>query len=194
MYQQGFQYLSAPTEENNPSTLSPWDPLYRYMDGGYTDGTGIAVAIASMQKSCIEDPLKYDCTKGLRLSNIVDNGAEATVSGGRNSIPRFFSNCNCGNSNFDNIGMAPDLQIFAEEFQSDLNGTGWELYSTKNYLFGNNADPTLSYAWRGKVTTVSNKAYGITAGMNVDLIVIYPGLPIGFETIFPGKQYQIFLF
>lgn len=185
----GLQDFGSPTEGNIPSTVSPWDPFYRYLDGGYTENSGIAHTIANMQQSCIDDPSKYDCSKGLRLLNICGHGIQnviknLAINGGDQSIPRLFANCNCGNSTADgagkifNVAKTVSPQIFSEDFPSDLNGPGWELYSTKTYdPFGDNTEPSISYAWRGNVTTVSNKAYGVTAGMNVDLVVIFTTLP-----------------
>lgn len=159
-----------------------------------------------MQQSCITDPSKYDCTKGLRLLNIIDVSAKVVIknlkiNGGNLTdltIPRLFANCDCGNSEYENklhFGMAPNPQLFKEDFPSNLDSTGWELYSTKTYKpFGDSTKPLISYAWRGNVTTISNKAYGITAGMNVDLIIIFAAPPVLDSIIRPGKLYQILLF
>ena len=163
------------------------------MDGGFTEGSSIAHTIASMQKSCIDDPTIYDCSQGLRLSNIVGNGAQPAVAGTANGIPRLFANCNCGQSNYDSIGKTFDPQLFSEEFPSDLDGPGWELYSTKIYGFNNNTKSSMSYAWRGNVTTVTNTKYGVSSGMTVELIIIFPEVPPQDAVIWPGKPANIII-
>merc|ERR1712183_361177 len=124
-----------------------------------------------MQQSCVDDPMKYDCTKnGLRLLNIVGNNAQSAVSGQQNGIPRLFADCDCGTTNMQLIGNGIDPQIFAQSFPKNLTDTSlWYLYSTKVYTFGNDTEPSDSYALRMNVTTVDNPAYGVTGGMPVDL-------------------------
>ena len=133
----------------------------------------------------------YDCTtNGLRLSNIVGNNAPSAVTHEQNGIPRLFANCNCGTTNDQAIGNSFNPQIFAEDFPTDLTDTndGWYLYSTKVYEFNNNTEPSLSYALRMNVTTVDNVAFGVTGGMQVEIIIFFPDLPPQEKEIWPGLK------
>jgi len=186
----GLQNTSSPTEGNIASTITSWSPMYRYIDGGYTDGSSITHTIAEMQNSCLEDPGQFDCeTNGLRLLNIVGNSAQNTVEGEQNAIPRLFANCDCGTTTYQSIGNGIDPQIFAEDFPTDLSDDSvWYLYSSKVYEFGNNTEPSNSYALRMNVTTVDNTAYGVTGGTTVDIIILFPDLPPQEKEIWPGYE------
>jgi len=134
-----------------------------------------------MQKSCIDDPSKYDCTQGLRLLNIF-NGWDIP----ENEIGRLFANCDCGTCTYDYVGSCITPQIFSEEFSWDLSDPGWELYSNTTYPRESVQNPSISYAWRGTVTTVENEAYGVRGGMKVDLVILFVSSPPA-SIIFPGK-------
>jgi len=171
----GLQNASSPTGGNEVSSVSSWSPLYRYIDGAYTDNTAITHTVANMQKGCINDPFKYDCTQGLRLLNVGDVP----------SIGRLFANCECGTGAFDSIGTAIDPQIFAGEFSWNVSDPGWELYSNTTYPRETTLNPSISYAWRGNVTTVENAAFGVRGGMTVDLVLLFVAFPPA-SLIFPG--------
>ena len=186
----GLQNTSSPTNGNTKSTLTSWSPAYRYIDAGYSDGSSITHTVASMQQSCINQPLKYDCsTVGLRLLNIVGNNAQSTVSGQQKGIPRLFANCDCGTTNRESIGESPDPQIFEQDFPTDLTDDRlWHLYSNAVYTFGNNTQSSKSYALRMNLTTVNNTAYGVTGGMPIEVIILFPDLPPQEKIIWPGYE------
>ena len=177
----GLQNVSSPTEGNIVSSVSSWSPLYRHLDGCYTDNTAITHTVANMQKSCVNDPSKYDCTQGLRLLNIF-NGWDIP----ENEIGRLFANCDCGTCTYDYVGSCITPQIFSEEFSWDVSDPGWELYSNTTYPRESVQNPSISYAWRGTVTTVENEAYGVRGGMKVDLVILFVSSPPA-SIIFPGK-------
>jgi len=185
----GLQDLATPTEGNNDATTGECSPFFRFIDGAYTENTAIVGTIAEMQQSCIDEPDVYDCERnGVRIFNVVSKGVESVMTGDNNAIPRLFANCDCGTTDFDFIGEAIDTQIFAEDFPRDLTDESvWTKYSDFVYEIGFLPTTTESYGLRIEVTTVDNVAFGVTGGMKVELVVLFPDPPGEAQIIVPGR-------
>lgn len=107
--------------------------------------------------------------------------------GSNPEIKRLFANCDCGTTDYEFIGTVINPSVFAENFPSDPDGPGWELYSNTTFesdLSNRTFKPLTSYAWRGKVATVDNIPYGVSDGMTVEIVFLFVSVP-GSLIVFP---------
>jgi hypothetical protein len=186
----GLQNLSSPVGPLADETSS-WLPTYRYLDGGYTDNTGLTHTIARMQADCSAPNSMYDCSEGVRAA--VMNSGSRDPTRGSIKVDAMFANYT-GNTPFPNIaGPGYPLQIFNESWPGN-DDPGWTMYSNYTYLFhfknGTEMVPetVVSWVWQGNVTTVDNAAFGVAAGTQVNLALFMADHPSEDKVISTGSN------
>jgi hypothetical protein len=184
----GLQNLSPPVGGPLPDETSSWLPTYRYLDGGYTDNSGLTHTIARMQADCSAPNSMYDCSEGVR--------AAVMFSGSRDPTPKvdaMFADYT-GNTPFPNIaGPGYPIQIFKQGWPGN-DDPGWTMYSNHTYRFhfknGTEMVPetVVSWVWQGNVTTVDNAAFGVAAGTQVNLALFMADHPSEDKIISTGSN------
>eukprot|EP00929_Paragymnodinium_shiwhaense_P020473 TRINITY_DN13641_c0_g1_i2.p1 TRINITY_DN13641_c0_g1~~TRINITY_DN13641_c0_g1_i2.p1 ORF type:complete len:623 (+),score=77.51 TRINITY_DN13641_c0_g1_i2:83-1951(+) len=163
----GLQSSAVPFAEGDP-----WGPgNYLTTDGGDTEVTGAAFALGRMQAECAAESETLDCSKGLSLIAISNQGRiglqilfkQAGVSPGEISN---ISNAAGGSAN----NLSPTPTVFEESYDTLA---GWTDYLSAEL----NGSPDPARYWVGTLTTVSNSWYNVKGGQRVRVALFEPSHP-----------------
>ena len=144
------------------------DPSYRFIDGGFVENTAIASTLAKVMS---DHPTDSHLGKFIHF--------DLDVTFGENRAQALFSipgeTCNTpgglcldsfapGQHNANNVGR-PVSTIFSNTWPTEDEWTEYTSWTDKDGL------SVSSYYWRGHVTTIENRFYGVQAGKTLELLV-----------------------
>lgn len=149
------------------------DFLFRFIDGAYSDDTGAAMALAQMQADCRAGELDCSGDVPYRLLILDDATYEPlrNLMAGRGCPNNTICPADYSLSFWLPGGPArPSAQIFAESFPE----SGWKTYAVANAYTGEGevTGSVTSKYWKGTLTTVDNKWYGVLGGDKVSVIYL----------------------
>ena len=176
LWETDLEALAVPTDGSGSKAIFPQS--YRFLDGGYTDNSAAAMAIARMQRDCDfggdgngGGSGNLDCSAMPRLV-IVDHDAKGDTSIGPQKS-EFFSSSRlfqppAGTATINHWSavqtdkfLAPLATVFNEPFPP--------LSAFQSYSAGG-----VSKFWNGTLTTVDNAFYGVTGGQRVRVALFSP--------------------
>jgi len=166
--------------------LAPLLGGYRLLDGGYTEQTGVAFTLATMQRDARPgEPLKII---------VVNNDACYPDAGNEASTRQLFANPPLGDRlapcSYDPFTRTvcpnqtasgefqrgtisemakPIPQMFAEPYPADGQ---WQTFLQDPKVTGK----CVGRSWEGKVTTVDNPWFNVKGGTEVSLIILNPNI------------------
>ena len=188
------------TTQHQHGTTSP---TYRFIDGGFVENTALASTIGKVHADNPDDTylgrfIHFDLDKpfeNLKEGELENRVAALFSQASPEDIPCLGADQNqlCtnnkgrGQKNAQNIGR-PVSTIFKDFWPAEEHQ--WEVYATHTETFAytclNKCETTKSYYWKGTMTTIENKWYGVPAGLKLDLLIFAYNEPT--STIFVGDN------
>eukprot|EP00930_Biecheleria_cincta_P042641 TRINITY_DN29336_c0_g1_i1.p1 TRINITY_DN29336_c0_g1~~TRINITY_DN29336_c0_g1_i1.p1 ORF type:complete len:657 (-),score=72.01 TRINITY_DN29336_c0_g1_i1:127-1995(-) len=169
--------LLAPSTELEDSTsrrlmtpLPSSDFQFRFLDGCYSDDTGAAMALAQMQADCHAGELDCSDEVPYRLLILDDHSYDPLRNLMAGSVPGNCTNNTICPSTGYWYPARPSAQIFAESFPE----SGWKTYAVADAYTGEGKvmGNVTSKFWKGTLTTVDNKWFGVVGGDKVSVIYL----------------------
>ena len=167
----GLESLAVPTDG---AAAAAAFPTYRFLDGGYTDNSAVAMALARMQRDCADGHGSGPAPSGTALDCdavpslvIVDHDSRGSMEDF--SSQRLFRPP-AGTPTI-NHWSAPDPKLLAPR-ATVFNATFPDASQFAHYP--GTAGGTPSQFWNGTVLTADNPWYGVRGGQRVRVALVNP--------------------
>ena len=170
----GLEGLASAISQPPTDAEQATTPNYRYIDGGQTDDTALAFTIAAMQRDCNLKRADLDCSSGKPWKLVLTGGGNPNAALLGNEYKLLFTDTTDeaaieattpGNlipsRNVGFAGDRPSSTVFKESYPPPDE---WKVYQT--------FQGDTSLYWHGQLTTIENRFFGVSAGQNVELLIL----------------------